>query len=154
MASGAGGKGRRQAVWQRMVRSLGGFGRRANPGSRHRAGARLLALAPLALALPGCGWIGNIGSAVSSAVGGTPAVEAGQEGFVRGFLGFAAAEEPRAALIARGILSAGGSAADAAVAAGFTLSVTMPSRAGLGGGGACLLYHPRRNEVEIGRAHV
>jgi gamma-glutamyltranspeptidase/glutathione hydrolase len=131
-----------------MVRSLGGFGRRANPGSRRPAGARLLALLPLALALPGCGWIGNIGSAVGSAVSGGPAIEAGQEGFVRGFLGFAASEEPRAALIARGILSAGGSAADAAVAAGFTLSVTMPSRAGLGGGGACLLYHPRRNEVE------
>jgi len=80
--------------------------------------------------------------------GTTSSVQAGQEGFVRGFLGGVAAEEPRAALIARDVLSAGGSAADAAVAAGFALSVTLPSRAGLGGGGACLLYVPSRNEVE------
>lgn len=79
---------------------------------------------------------------------GTSNLQAGQEGFVRGFLGGVAAEEPRAALIARDVLSAGGSAADAAVAGGFALAVTQPSRAGLGGGGACLVYVPNRNEVE------
>jgi len=94
--------------------------------------------------LPGCGTIGALGDAVA----GPPQVQAGQAGFVRGFLGYAAAEEPRAALVARNTLSAGGSAADAAVAAGFTMAVTLPSRAGLGGGGACLLFHPRRNEAE------
>ncbi len=90
----------------------------------------------------------SVGSSLGNALGGGPTIEAGQAGFVRGFLGHVVAEEPRAALVARNILSAGGSAADAAVAAGFTLSVTLPSRAGLGGGGACLLFHPRRNEAE------
>ena len=85
---------------------------------------------------------------LGQAASGGPAVQAGEEGFVRGFLGYAAAEEPRAALAARNVLSAGGNAADAAVAAGFMLSVTLPSRAGLGGGGACLIYHPRRNEAQ------
>lgn len=83
---------------------------------------------------------------VDSVAGAGP--QAGQPGFVRGFLGGVAADEPRAALIARDVLSVGGSAVDAAVAAGFALSVTLPSRAGLGGGGACLVYAPRRGETE------
>ncbi len=91
------------------------------------------------------------GSVLAGCGGSTtagPPVEAGREGFVRGFIGGVAAEEPRAALAARNILSAGGSAADAAAAAGFMLATTLPSRAGLGGGGACLLFDPRRNEAE------
>lgn len=131
-----------------MKRDLGAFGRPANPGSRGAARHRALLALPLLGLLAGCGWMGGMAEAVSGAVGGGPALQAGQEGFVRGFLGYAAAEEPRAALVARNVLSAGGSAADAAVAAGFTLAVTLPSRAGLGGGGACLLFHPRRNEAE------
>jgi gamma-glutamyltranspeptidase/glutathione hydrolase len=76
------------------------------------------------------------------------APQPGQAGFVRGFLGGAVSDDPRAALVARNTLSAGGSAADAAVAGGLMMAVTQPSRAGLGGGGACLLFAPRRAEAE------
>jgi gamma-glutamyltranspeptidase/glutathione hydrolase len=65
-----------------------------------------------------------------------------------GFAGGVVADEPRAALIGRDILLAGGSAADAAIAAAFAMSVTLPSRAGLGGGGLCLAYDPRLNRAE------
>ena len=69
-------------------------------------------------------------------------------GVPAGFIGGVAADEPRAALAGRDILAAGGSAADAVVATYLTMAVTLPSRAGLGGGGMCLAYDPRLNRVE------
>lgn len=72
----------------------------------------------------------------------------GQAGFVQGFFGGIMADEPRAALIGRDVLSAGGSAADAAVAAYFTMAVTMPGGASLGGGGVCLIYDRPNSRVE------
>ena len=116
-------------------------------GTLFRSGPRRPAMAAMALslaALTGCSTAERVGNLL----GGGSSVPAGQAGHLRGFLGNVASEEPRATQVARDILSAGGSAADAAVAAGFTLAVTLPSRAGLGGGGACLAYDPRRNEVE------
>jgi len=117
----------------------------AAPKARAALSPARRALALLfALALPGCQSVGDffgIGGQSGGPQQGTP-------GFVRGFLGGVAAEDPAAALAARQILSAGGSATDAAVAAGFMLAVTQPSRVGLGGGGACLVFDPARGDTQ------
>lgn len=64
-----------------------------------------------------------------------------------GFFGATAAEEPRAALVARDVLVAGGSAADAAVAMYFTLAATLPSSGGLSANGSCLSFQPAKGRV-------
>ena len=88
-----------------------------------------------------------VGCATVEGVFGRSGPRLGTPGFVQGFLGGVAAEEPRTALIGRDILAAGGSAADAAAAMGFALGVTLPSRASLAGGGVCLAYDPRRDQA-------
>jgi len=85
-----------------------------------------------ALSLTGCGYF----------FGGGPDASVGQTAAAPSVFGYAVADEPQAALVARQVLQEGGNAADAAAAAGFALAVTLPSRAGLGGGGACVMKVP------------
>jgi gamma-glutamyltranspeptidase/glutathione hydrolase len=94
-----------------------------------------------AVTLSGCSTFNSIGNTIS----GKSDVPVGTVGNVQGFLGGVAADEPQAALTGRSVLSAGGNAADAVTAMGFQLAVTLPSRAGLGSGGACLVYNPDRS---------
>lgn len=63
---------------------------------------------------------------------------AGSIDYMAGFRGGVAADEPRAAMVARDILANGGSAADAVAAAALAYAVTYPNGAGLGSGGVCV----------------
>jgi gamma-glutamyltranspeptidase / glutathione hydrolase len=74
--------------------------------------------------------------------------EFGIVGYVEGFLGGVAADEPHAAQTGRDVLSAGGSAADAVVAMYFVSAVTLPSAASLGGGGVCVGFDSASGEVQ------
>ncbi|HTH97750.1 MAG TPA: gamma-glutamyltransferase [Stellaceae bacterium] len=88
-----------------------------------------------------------VGLAGCSSAGG-PGVKTGP-GPKTTYLGSIAADDPQAVDIARQILMQGGSAADAMVAAGLTLGVTSPARAGLGGGGICLIHRPDQSVAEL-----
>ena len=81
--------------------------------------------------LAGCGLFGGGNNNSVGITAATPSV-----------FGYAVADEPQAALVGRQVLNAGGNAADAAAAIGFALAVTLPSRAGLGGGGGCVISVP------------
>ena len=111
--------------------------------------ATRLAAAALLLATSGCSTAGSVRDFF---LGGAPAGAEPER--LTGFIGAAVADEPRAALAGRDVLGSGGSAADAAVAMGFMLGVTLPSRAGLGGGGACLAYNPSRTGPGAGNAEA
>ena len=105
--------------------------------------AAALSLSILALSLDGCGAIDAVKKTV---VGSAPVY--GEH--LTGFIGAVAADEPRAALAAREVLAIGGNAADAAVTLGMMLAVTLPSRASLGAGGACIAYQPGRRSPHGG----
>lgn len=63
--------------------------------------------------------------------------------------GVVAGDDHAAVSAGAGVLSNGGSAADAAVAIGFAMSVTSPSRVGLGGGGLCLAGGGKSGRVQV-----
>lgn len=73
----------------------------------------------------------------------------GDVGYISGFFGGVAADEPTAVLIGRDVLTSGGSAADAAVAMSFAMSVTYPSAISLGGGGVCMVHDTRFGLTEV-----
>jgi gamma-glutamyltranspeptidase / glutathione hydrolase len=79
---------------------------------------------------------------------GREAPPIGQVGAISGFIGGVATDEPNATVVALDVLSAGGNAVDAAVAAFFALTVTYPVGAGLGGGGTCVAYDAKSNEAQ------
>jgi len=73
----------------------------------------------------------------------------GEQGYVGGFFGGVASDEPNASLAAREVLTVGGSAADAAVSLAFALGVTMPARAGIGSHGVCLVHDANLGLTEV-----
>ncbi len=105
---------------------------RAATVSTSRA-ALLSAVLALPVGLAGCS---ALDSAINSDLTGVPG------GDIKDFRGGVVADEPQAAVIGRAVLQAGGNAADAAAAMGFAMAVTLPSRAGLGASGGCLVYAP------------
>ncbi len=124
---------------------LGRTGRPSSRASSPRGPAAILGRRPGRI----LGIIGSLaGAALAIAAcsrGG--AQYAGELYSVDDFYGGIVADEPRAALVGREVLSAGGNAADAAVAAYFVMSATMPSTAGLGGGGVCVVHRAEDDNI-------
>ncbi len=118
---------------------------------RSRRQLRNLAIA-ITFLLAACG-----GSETSDENLGNPAGLSGHKApltrLITGGSTFAAvsADESLAAETGRDILNAGGNAIDAAVAMYFAMAVTLPSAAGLGANGACIVHDAK---TRVGEAFV
>ncbi len=115
--------------------------RRQSAGLARRRWARAAVSGVVALSLGGCSTIGSWFSADK------PAEEPAQKIATR-YLGSIVADEPEAVGAGDQILRTNGNAADAAAAVALMLSVTLPSRAGLMGGGVCLVRNTESANIE------
>ncbi|MEA2754175.1 MAG: gamma-glutamyltranspeptidase / glutathione hydrolase [Aliidongia sp.] len=98
----------------------------------------------LALALAGCGTVRSAEEAV-----GLAGPSASDAQLASRYLGSIAADDTEAVDLARRVLLGGGTAADAATEIALALTVTQPGRAGLDGGGVCLVKPATGAVVEL-----
>ncbi|EHH68944.1 gamma-glutamyltranspeptidase [Gluconobacter morbifer G707] len=103
----------------------------------------LLASAASGLLLTACSSVPGVSSLSHSLFG------AGAPAPMTGSIGTVVADEPQAALVGHDVLARGGNAVDAATATAIALGVTLPSRASMGGGGACLISQPGKPAESI-----
>src|SRR5476651_875872 len=128
-----------------MMRLFTGGGQARNKGAWRQLG---LASA-IFVVLSACGGNETKDRYSDDPSGGNPN-RAGIAGMLTGGAKFAAAsaDESLAAEVGRDILSSGGNATDAAVAMYFTMAVTLPSAAGLGASGVCIVHNAKTRAAE------
>lgn len=63
--------------------------------------------------------------------------------------GVLSSDDPASSSVGNSIMLRGGNAADAAAAMAFSMAVTYPSRAGLGGGGVCLVGGGKHGKIQV-----
>jgi gamma-glutamyltranspeptidase / glutathione hydrolase len=127
------------------MRLFTGGGQARNKGAWRQSTATLAAVFVLAA----CGGNEVKDRYSETADGGNPN-RSGLSSILRGGAKFAAvsADESLAAEVGRDVLSGGGNATDAAVAMYFTMAVTLPSAAGLGASGDCIVHNAKTRAAE------